>query len=69
MYSRIDHMLSYKTSFTRFKVIESYKYLSNHNSMKPENNYKKKQGKFADMQRQQHTTEQLMSQRRNQKRN
>ena len=27
MYFRVDHMLSYKTSCTRFKVIDSYNYL------------------------------------------
>lgn len=37
--------------------------------MKPENNYKKKQGNCRYVEIKQHTTEQPMSQRRNQKRN
>lgn len=53
--SRMDHMLSHKTSLNKFRTInktktnlgrlKSYQPSSNHNGIKPEINYKKKTGK------------------------
>ena len=46
MFSRIDHMVGHKTSLNKFKRLEIISsILSNHNSMKLESNYRKKNGK------------------------
>ena len=43
IFSRIDHMLGHKTSLSKFKKIEiTPSIFSNHNTMKLEINYKKK---------------------------
>ena len=42
-FSRIDHMLGHKTSLDKFKKIEIISSIfSNHNTMRPEINYKEK---------------------------
>ena len=49
-FSRIDHMLSHKTTLNEFKKTEIIPCIfSNHNCMKLEINYKKKTGKFTAM--------------------
>jgi len=45
-FSRIDHMLGYKTSFNKLKKTEILSSIfSKHNGMKVDINYKKKTGK------------------------
>lgn len=48
-FSRIDLMLVQKTSLNRFKNIEIMCIFSDHNSMKPETNYKRKTGKITKL--------------------
>ena len=49
-FSRIDYVLSNKTSLNKFKKIEIISSIfSDHNCMKPEINYKKKTGKNTSM--------------------
>ena len=49
-FSRIDHMVGHKTSLNKFKNIEIISSIfSDHNSMKLEINYRKKNGKRTNM--------------------
>ena len=45
MLSRIDHILSHKTSLNKFKIEIISSIFSDHKSTKLENNYRKKKGK------------------------
>ena len=68
--SKIDHTLGYKSSLNKYKKIKIMSSIfSDHNGMKLEIIYKKKTGKTQIRGDKQHTTEQPMSQRRNQRRN
>ena len=50
MFSRIDYMLGHKTSLNKFKRIEIISSIfSNHNGIKLEINYRKKNGKNTNM--------------------
>ena len=63
-------MLHYKTSLDKFKTTEVISSIfTNNNGMKLEIGYKKKTGKFTNIEIKSHATEQPMGQRRNQKRN
>ena len=49
-FTRIDHILGYKTSINKFKKIEILSSIfSNHKVTEPDINYKKKIGKFTKM--------------------
>ena len=64
----IDHMLGHKISLNKFKKIEIISSIfSSHHGMKLEINYKEKAGKY--METKQHAIEQLLGQRRSQRRN
>ena len=67
-FSRIDHVLGHKTNLDKFKKFYvSQSTFSDHNRMKLEIHNSKKMRKFTDREIKQHTLEQLLSQRGNQK--
>ena len=67
-FSRIDHVLGHKTNLDKFKKFYvSQSIFSDHNRMKLEIHNSKKMRKFTDRETKQHTPEQLLSQRGNQK--
>mgnify|MGYP002507575489 CR=1 FL=1 len=48
-FSRIDHMLGHKTSLNKFKMIEIISAVfCDHNGMKPETDYRGKNGKYTN---------------------
>ena len=56
-FSRIDHMLGHKTSFNKFKKIETISIIfCEHNGMRIEINYKKKLAKPTNMEAKQYAT-------------
>ena len=71
MFSRIDHMLVHQTSLNTFKRIENIPSIfSDHNGMKLEIYYRKKNGnKHKHIETKQHATKNPMSQPRNQRGN
>lgn len=68
-FSRTDHMIGHKTSLCKFKKITAIPSIfPNYNDMKVEIKYKKKTERSQYVKIKQHTPEQAMGQKKNQKR-
>lgn len=63
IFSRIEHVLGHKTNLHKLKIEIPSKVFSDHNAVKLENDYKKKdEGKKSQIcKSKQHTTEQLLA--------